>query len=84
MSLILNQIGIVFIFVCDVECVRDWYCDILGLLVDGEFLFGYLYIILMNGIWIVLDSKIYVEVYMFKMFVFYFDMEDIEEVYVFM
>ncbi|WP_337031969.1 VOC family protein [Paenibacillus illinoisensis] len=84
MSPILNQIGTVFIPVRDVERARDWYCDILGLPVDGEFLFGHLYIIPMNGTRIVLDSKIYAEAHTFKTPAFHFDTEDIEEAYAFM
>lgn len=60
-SPILKQIGTVFIPVSNIEKARDWYCNILGLKVDGEIQFGHLYVISMDGTGIVLDSKIYSE-----------------------
>ncbi|PWW36757.1 MULTISPECIES: VOC family protein [Paenibacillus] len=84
MSPILNQISTVFIPVRDIEKAREWYCDILGLPVDGEILFGHLYIIPMNGTRIVLDSKIYSEDHTFKTPAFHFDTLNIEEAYAFM
>lgn len=43
MNPILNQVGTIFIPVCNI------HVDILGLLADGELLFGHLYIAPMNG-----------------------------------
>lgn len=84
MNFILNEVGMVFIFVKDIKKVWDWYCDILGLIVDGDILYDYLYVIFMNGIGIVLDSKIYLKNMFFKMLVFYLNINDIKEVYEYM
>ncbi|OAX49116.1 VOC family protein [Paenibacillus sp. AD87] len=84
MSPILKQISTVFIPVRDIGKAREWYCDILGLPVDGEILFGHLYIIPMNGTRIVLDSKIYSEDRTFKTPAFHFDTLNIVEAYTYM
>ncbi|WNR43325.1 VOC family protein [Paenibacillus roseipurpureus] len=84
MNPILNQIGTVFIPVSNIEKARDWYCDILGLPVDGEILFGHLYVVPMNGTSIVLDSKIYSEENVFRAPAFHFNTNNIEEAYAFM
>lgn len=81
---ILNQIGAVFIPVSNIEEARNWYCDILGLPVDGEIQFGHLYVLPMNGTGIVLDSKIYSEKNTFKVPLFHFNTENIEEAYNYM
>ncbi|WP_336623538.1 VOC family protein [Oceanobacillus profundus] len=65
---ILKQIGTVFIPVSNIEKARDWYCDILGLKTDGEIQFGHLYVIPMEGTGIELDSKIYSEDRVFKIY----------------
>lgn len=59
MNPILNEVGTVFIPVKDIKKARDWYCDILGLIADGDILYDHLYVIPMNGTGIVLDSKTY-------------------------
>ncbi len=81
---ILNQIGTVFIPVRNIEQARDWYCDILGLPIDKEILFGHLYVIPMNGTGVVLDSKIYSDENILKIPLFHFDTKDIEESYKYM
>lgn len=84
MNPILNQIGTVFIPVSNIENARDWYCDILGLPVDGEILFGHLYVVPMKGTGIVLDSKIYTEDNVFRAPAFHLNTNNIEEAYEFM
>ncbi|MBO0992459.1 VOC family protein [Bacillus sp. SD088] len=83
-SPILTEIGTVFIPVSNIDKARDWYCDILGLTVEGDIQFGHLYVIPMNGTGIVLDSKIYAKDKVFKTPVFHFNTEDIEEAFQFM
>jgi catechol 2,3-dioxygenase-like lactoylglutathione lyase family enzyme len=78
---ILNEIGTVFIPVRDIEKARDWYCDILGLPVDGEVLFGHLYVLPMKGTGMILDSKIYSEEKTFKAPAFHLNTHKIEEAY---
>ncbi|WGU96444.1 VOC family protein [Paenibacillus dendritiformis] len=70
--------------VCSIEAARDWYCDILGLPVDGEILFGHLYVVPMKGTSIVLDSKIYSEENIFRAPAFHFNTENIEEAFKYM
>lgn len=84
MSPIQNQIGTVFIPVSNIEKARDWYCDILKLPIDGEILFGHLYVIPMKGMNIVLDSKIYSEDNVFRVPAFHFNTGDIEEAFDYM
>lgn len=84
MNSIINQIGTVFIPVSNVEKARDWYCDILNLPVDGEILFGHLYIIPMVGTSIVLDSKIYSEGNVFRAPAFHFNTNNIKEAFEYM
>jgi catechol 2,3-dioxygenase-like lactoylglutathione lyase family enzyme len=81
MNPILNKIGTIFIPVSNVEEARDWYCDILGLIAEGEILYGHLYIVPMNGTGIVLDSKIYSEDNTFKTPLFHFNTNNIEQAY---
>ena len=83
-SPLLSQIGTVFIPVSNIEQARDWYCDILGLKVDGEIQFGHIYVIPMNGTAVVLDSKIFSEETRLKTPLFHFNTENIEEAYTFM
>lgn len=84
MNPILNQVGTIFIPVSNIEEARNWYCDILGLLPDGEILFGHLYILPMNGTGIVLDSKIYSKDTIFKTPPFHLNTHHIEHAYAFM
>jgi catechol 2,3-dioxygenase-like lactoylglutathione lyase family enzyme len=83
-SPIMNQIGTVFIPVRNIEKARDWYCDILGLKVEGEIQFGHLFVIPMEGTDIVLDSKIYAQDKVFTTPAFHFNTENIQEAYRFM
>ncbi|MFB9278429.1 VOC family protein [Cohnella cellulosilytica] len=83
-SPILNQIGAVFIPVSGIEKARDWYCEILGIPADGEILFGHLYVLPMQEMNLVLDSKSYSEDRTFKTAAFHFNTEDIEEAYRYM
>lgn len=48
MNPILNEVGTVFIPVKDIKKARDWYCDILGLITDGDILYDHLYVIPMK------------------------------------
>lgn len=84
MNPILNEIGTVFIPVRDIEQARNWYCDILGLSVDSEILFGHLYVLPMKGTSIVLDSKIFAEDKIFRTPAFHFNTTNIEEAFEYM
>ncbi|HAM80263.1 VOC family protein [Ornithinibacillus bavariensis] len=83
-SPILNQIGTVFIPVSNIEKARDWYCEMLGIKVEGDIQFGHLYVIPMEGTGIVLDSKIYAKDKVFRTAAFHFNTENIEEAYCYM
>lgn len=84
-SPILNEVGTVFIPVSNIEKARDWYCDLLGLPLEGEIQFGHLYVLTMNSsTGIVLDSKIYSEENRIKTPLFHFNTNDIEEAYQYM
>ncbi|MYL32341.1 VOC family protein [Pontibacillus yanchengensis] len=79
-----SEIGTVFISVSNIEKARDWYCDILGILADGDIQFGHLYVIPMKGTGIVLDSKIYSEENVFNRPAFHLNTSNIQESYQFM
>ncbi|MGN7312662.1 VOC family protein [Alkalicoccobacillus gibsonii] len=83
-SPISNQIGTTFIPVSNIKKSRDWYCDVLGLPLDGEILHGHLFIVPMNGTGIVLDSKIYSKDKVFKNPPFHLNTDNIEEAYEYM
>lgn len=80
-SPIQNQIGAVFLPVKDIESSKQWYCQLLGLPLDGEVLFGHLYVIPMNGPDIVLDSKIYTSESIFNIPSFHLNTLDIDAAY---
>ncbi|MEH7349550.1 VOC family protein [Gottfriedia acidiceleris] len=84
MTPILNQIGTIFIPVSNIEEARNWYCEILGLPVDGEILYDHLYIVPMNGTGIVLDSKIYSKENIIKTPLFHFNTINIENAFEYM
>ncbi|PFO08343.1 glyoxalase [Bacillus sp. AFS076308] len=84
MSPILNQIGTIFIPVSNISSARDWYCDLLGLPVEGDILFGHLYVLPMKGTGIVLDSKIYSKNTIYKTPPFHFNTANIENAYDYM
>lgn len=81
MNPILNQIGTIFIPVSNVEEARNWYCEILGVPSDGEILYGHLYILLMIGTGIVLDSKIFFEEAKLRTPLFHFNTNDINHAF---
>lgn len=81
---ILKQIGTVFIPVSNIENARDWYCDILGVKTDGEIQFGHLYVIPLEGIGIVLDSKIYSRESVYTTPVFHLNTNNIEAAFQYM
>lgn len=83
-SPILNEIGTVFIPVRNIETARDWYCDILGMSTEGEIQFGHIYVILMKGTNLVLDSKIFSETNISNVPLFHFNSENIKEAYQYM
>lgn len=76
-----NDIGAVFIPVSDIEKARDWYCDVLGLPLDGEIFQGHIYVLPMKGTGIVLDSKIYSEERVSTVPMFHFNSDNIEEAF---
>lgn len=80
-SPILNQIGAVFIPVKDIERSKQWYCQLLGLPLDGEVLFGHLYVVPMQGPAIVLDSKIHTAQSALNIPSFHLITEDIDAAY---
>lgn len=80
-SPILNKIGAVFIPVKDIEKSKEWYCQLLGLPLDGDVLFGHLYVIPMKGPGIVLDSKIYTSESVLNIPSFHLNTEDIDAAY---
>lgn len=80
-SPILNQIGAVFIPVSDIERSKNWYCSLLGLPLDGEVLFGHLYVVPMQGTGLVLDSKIFTAESVLKIPAFHLNTEDIDAAY---
>lgn len=84
MNPILNQVGTIFIPVSSIEKSRDWYCDLLGLPFDGEILFSHLYVIPMNGVDIVLDSKIFSTDNILNTPLFHFNTNNIEQSYTYM
>ncbi|KGA97983.1 glyoxalase [Alkalihalobacillus alcalophilus ATCC 27647 = CGMCC 1.3604] len=84
MSIILNRVGAIFIPVSNIEKARDWYCDLLEIPNDQEILYGHLYILPMEGVRIVLDSKIYHEEHVFKKPAFHLNTNDIEAAYEYM
>jgi MFS family permease len=80
-----SKIGATFIPVSDIEKSRDWYCNILEREVEGEILFGHLYVIPLEGEnGLVLDSKIFSKRSIGEAPLFHFNTDDIEEAYTFL
>ncbi|CAM3620691.1 MULTISPECIES: VOC family protein [Brevibacillus] len=80
--MIMNQIGTVFVPVRDIEKAREWYCRILGLPVEGDILFGHLYVVPMTaGSGLVLDSRIFEEETRRNSPLFHFNAVDIQAAY---
>ncbi|MBA9087787.1 catechol 2,3-dioxygenase-like lactoylglutathione lyase family enzyme [Fontibacillus solani] len=78
-----KKVGSIFLPVSNLEKSRDWYCNLLDLPTDGEIFHGHLYVLPLNGLNIVLDSKIYAEDTVFKKPAFHFDTDNIEDAYEF-
>ncbi|KAA0546262.1 VOC family protein [Bacillus sp. BGMRC 2118] len=76
-----RQVGAIFIPVSNIEKARDWYCDILHIEEKEEIQFEHIYVIPLQGINIVLDSKIYSEQNLIKTPLFHFNSTDIKESY---
>ena len=79
-----NRIGTVFVPVSNIEKARDWYCQILGLPVTGEILFGHLYVVPMEGAGLVLDAKIFPGKGDSSYPLFHFNTSDVQAAYRFM
>ncbi|QGH33712.1 VOC family protein [Gracilibacillus salitolerans] len=79
-----NKITAVFIPVKNIEKARDWYCDLLDKEPHDDFPGGHLYVIELDGLNVVLDSKIYREETILKTPAFHFDTDNIEESYQYM
>mgnify|MGYP001283795702 FL=1 len=84
MSPILHQVGAIFLPVQDINKARDWYCDLLNLPADGDILHGHLYILPLEGVNVILDSKIYNGNNTFQAPAFHFNTKDIEAAYAYM
>lgn len=76
------EIGTVFVPVSDIASARDWYCALLGVPVDGDILFGHLYVLPMNGAGLVLDSKIFSAEAVFRVPAFHLNTADIQAAHV--
>ncbi|KNE22622.1 VOC family protein [Virgibacillus pantothenticus] len=76
-----KEIGTIFIPVSNVEKARDWYCELLGLPADGEIKLGHLYVLSLDGINIVLDSKIYQPENIISTPLFHFNTNHIKDAY---
>lgn len=73
-----SDIGGVFVPVSNIEAARDWYCRLLGRSIDGDILFGHLYVLSMEGSTaLVLDSKSFVGPHSNKP-LFHFNADDLE------
>ncbi|MFT4413845.1 VOC family protein [Fredinandcohnia humi] len=81
MNPLLQQIGTVFIPVKDIEKARDWYCDLLGISDPIEVLFGHICTLPLEGVNLVLDSKIYSPDSIYQVPAFHLNTHDIEEAY---
>jgi catechol 2,3-dioxygenase-like lactoylglutathione lyase family enzyme len=77
-----SKIGATFIPVSDIERSREWYCKILGREVEGEILFGHLYVLPLEGEnGLVLDSKIFSERSIGEAPLFHFNTDNIQAAY---
>lgn len=80
-----NQIGAIFIPVKDIQSSRDWYCELLGCMPEGEILHGHLYVLPIAGNTnLVLDSKMYSESAVHNHPLFHFNTDDIHAAYVYL
>lgn len=83
-SPIKNKVNGVFIPVSNIENARDWYCKLLDLPTDGELFFEHIYVLPMQGIDLILDSKIYAAENVFKIPAIQLSTDNIEESYEYM
>lgn len=81
MKTIMNAIGTVFLPVQDVEKSRDWYCDLFGISPEGDIQFGHLYVIQMEGVNLVLDSKLFQKTGPLRAPMFHLNSTDIQKAY---
>ncbi|WP_163581490.1 VOC family protein [Gracilibacillus saliphilus] len=79
-----NRITAVFIPVKNIEKARDWYCDLLDKEPHDDFPGGHLYVLELDGLNVVLDSKIYREETILKTPAFHFNTDNIEVAYQYM
>jgi MFS family permease len=81
-SPIQSKIGATFIPVSDIERSREWYCKVLNREVEGEILFGHLFVIPLEGEnGLVLDSKIFSKRSIGEAPLFHFNTDDIQQAY---
>ncbi len=76
-----KKISGIFIPVKDLEKSRNWYCDLLQLEPTDDFPGGHLYVLELDGINVVLDSKIYSENTIYQTAPFHFNTDNIENAY---
>lgn len=76
-----KSISTIFIPVSDVKKARDWYSNLLGIPADGEIVHGHIYVISLENINLVLDSKIFEKHKPVGMPLFHFDTIDIKVAY---
>lgn len=79
-----KKVGGNFIPVSDIIKARDWYCDLFDLPTDGEVYFDHLYVLDMDGINVILDSKIYAPEHVFRIPAIQFITKDIEQAFSYM
>ncbi|TCN26115.1 VOC family protein [Mesobacillus foraminis] len=86
MSIISNKVGAIFIPVSDIRKARDWYCSILELEPTYDIISEHLCCLPLdnNGLYIVLDSKVYTEDSYSRFPMFHFNTDDIQAAYEFM
>lgn len=76
-----KRISTIFIPVSDVKKARDWYCNLLGIMADGEIAHGHIYVVSLENVNLVLDSKIFEKYKPDEMPRFHFDTTDIKVTY---
>ncbi|SER19415.1 hypothetical protein SAMN04487944_101586 [Gracilibacillus ureilyticus] len=81
MAYLNKKVSGIFIPVKDLKKARDWYCNLLDLEPTDDFPGGHLYVLQLDGINIVLDSKIYRENTIYQTPPFHFNTDNVEEAY---
>lgn len=76
-----KRISTIFIPVSDVKKARDWYSNLLGTPADGEIVHGHIYVVSLENVNLVLDSKIFEKSKLDGMPKFHFDTIDIKAAY---